>query len=642
MARRILRANESEQSVRQRAMNSAFKNFADYGAKAMATQRQSALDEQRRKEAEARAKREKAKAKREEARAKRDELEFGYKLDKYDDDLDQRDKDNIWRGEKHGWEKEKYKSEAGARKVKAEFEEKKFGFLEKKFGSEMARRIIEDEQKDRQFGQKTKEWEARQKRLVGEDRRKEGNYVRAGEKHDSDMDERGYQSTRRGVTDKQKDQRFGEASQDRYTENRYKALERKEKERKTFRNEGIQDAEIGEKGIDRDRKRGQEDIKGKRDSILFDNALTDRLKDAGFELVDRTEKTRVTDRNEGIADEKVDREIFNTQFDQGQTLTKNNRQFSREENTERRAKENQGFKREGERRKAFEDNRADSTYAEDRINFLEDKNLTRDSKRANLEKELYNEDQRDLDYGKTREAEKKRFNHAFDMEKLKAREKAKLKAKTGNKIGKLSKGEEASDRAFAKDYNDWGIRGRGSFDKNMARLKASLAKLQDEPPASLSGRFAGRMPDIMRSQESLVIEQDVRASAMGALRATLGSQFTEKEGERIMNASYDPTLEPEENVKKILLAIKELETNALNMASRSGYFEANGTLKGFKSDSKPRFKGRKRRKFTREKDSSIPFMDDAQANDNEIKMQKLNRLQELEQKARSGQASGSY
>lgn len=50
--RRILRANESEESVRQRAMNQAFKNFADYGARAVeanrreeATKRQKALQE---------------------------------------------------------------------------------------------------------------------------------------------------------------------------------------------------------------------------------------------------------------------------------------------------------------------------------------------------------------------------------------------------------------------------------------------------------------------------------------------------------------------------------------------------------------------------------------------------------------------
>ncbi len=151
----------------------------------------------------------------------------------------------------------------------------------------------------------------------------------------------------------------------------------------------------------------------------------------------------------------------------------------------------------------------------------------------------------------------------------------------------VTAGRKSLDQDFAKDYNDWTSGGQAALDKNLERLRGARAKL-DERKNDLfgtSGRFTGNLPDNLRSEESKQIRQDVQAAAQGALKATLGSQFTEKEGERIMKAAYDETLSPQANIDKIDAAIKELETSKNNKNAKSQHFERTGTLTGFKNPS---------------------------------------------------------
>lgn len=153
--------------------------------------------------------------------------------------------------------------------------------------------------------------------------------------------------------------------------------------------------------------------------------------------------------------------------------------------------------------------------------------------------------------------------------------------KAGAKEEKPTPGQAALDKDFAKTYNDWNTNGKGLFEKNLARLENAKDELKKS--YLTTGRVIGRLPDLIRPEKSIQIRDDVQAAAMASLRATLGPQFTEDEGKRIMAMAYNEKLSPAENIKKIDAAIKELKDNAINMESRSQHFEQNGTLKGWKS-----------------------------------------------------------
>lgn len=149
-----------------------------------------------------------------------------------------------------------------------------------------------------------------------------------------------------------------------------------------------------------------------------------------------------------------------------------------------------------------------------------------------------------------------------------------------------SEGFKALDKDYAKDYNDWTSSSRASLDKNLARLEA--AKMQLNEDKTLTGSFRGAFPDFIRNstnEKAISVRDDVRAAAQGALKATLGSAFTEKEGERIMNQAYNEKLSPEENIRKIDAAITELKTNKDNNDRKASYFQKYGSLKGLDTQS---------------------------------------------------------
>ena len=176
-------------------------------------------------------------------------------------------------------------------------------------------------------------------------------------------------------------------------------------------------------------------------------------------------------------------------------------------------------------------------------------------------------------------------NRKLDIEKIKALADAKKKAEGII----LTKGEEARDRNFSKEYLDWNSTGKATFDKNIKRLedaKNELAKVKDDLVGT-SGRLTGRLPNLLRSEKSLQLQQDVQSAAQMGLRQTLGAQFTEKEGERIMGFSYDPTLSPDANIKKIDATIAELKSGAKAKDDMSQHFEKTGTLKGFSTEASP-------------------------------------------------------
>ncbi len=150
---------------------------------------------------------------------------------------------------------------------------------------------------------------------------------------------------------------------------------------------------------------------------------------------------------------------------------------------------------------------------------------------------------------------------------------------------KPTAGQTMSDSEFAKDYNAWNTSGAGLVDKNLDKLREAKALLEKRKGdlVGTSGRLTGRLPDALRSEESIAIRDKVQTAAQGALKATLGAQFTEKEGQRIMNQAFNEKLSPQENINRIDAAIVELENNKQRMANRAGYFEKHGTLTGWSS-----------------------------------------------------------
>jgi hypothetical protein len=67
------------------------------------------------------------------------------------------------------------------------------------------------------------------------------------------------------------------------------------------------------------------------------------------------------------------------------------------------------------------------------------------------------------------------------------------------------------------------------------------------------------------------------------MKATLGAQFTEKEGANVIKRAYNPALPESENIKKIMAVQKELREIARAKKMAVDYYEANNfSLEGYK------------------------------------------------------------
>ena len=151
-------------------------------------------------------------------------------------------------------------------------------------------------------------------------------------------------------------------------------------------------------------------------------------------------------------------------------------------------------------------------------------------------------------------------------------------------MGGNSKGFQALNYAAAKGVYDW--TGAGGF----AQVKENIDKLDDvittlKENDNITGSVVGNIPAAFRvfiNPESVAVQDDINSIVFQSLRATLGAQFTENEGRKLIEASFNVKLSEEVNIKRL----ERLKEKLLNMAqskqSAADYFYANnGSMEGY-------------------------------------------------------------
>lgn len=148
----------------------------------------------------------------------------------------------------------------------------------------------------------------------------------------------------------------------------------------------------------------------------------------------------------------------------------------------------------------------------------------------------------------------------------------------------LTEGQKALDQQFGKDYADWKANGGFSgIQTQLKQLRDAHARLGSGK--NLTGPVLGRMPDFVTSftnPDAVDVRQETHGAIQASLRQILGAQFTEEEGKRIMNITYDPSLPEHTNRLRVTRLYNQIATAAKAKESAARYFEQNGTLRGWK------------------------------------------------------------
>ena len=149
----------------------------------------------------------------------------------------------------------------------------------------------------------------------------------------------------------------------------------------------------------------------------------------------------------------------------------------------------------------------------------------------------------------------------------------------------LSDYQRKTDEAFATEAVKFESTEKWSLLTNIDKLDDSIAALKQSD--SLTGPVIGNIPDIIlafTNPEAIGLEDDIRSIVYQSLRATLGAQFTEREGNRLVAATFNQLLGEEINMKRL----ERLRAETYNMIKakedKIAYLKKEGTLRGYEGE----------------------------------------------------------
>ena len=150
--------------------------------------------------------------------------------------------------------------------------------------------------------------------------------------------------------------------------------------------------------------------------------------------------------------------------------------------------------------------------------------------------------------------------------------------------GQITPGQEAIDKKFAETWIDWTSGGGADAMKQIAQLRGVTDRLASGEP--ITGPALGLQPDVLQSMfnpEALNARQQVEEVVQRNLRAVLGAQFTQAEGDRLIARAFDQRLSPQQNAARLSTLIQQMEAVAQAKSAMVNYFNQRGTLQGFEA-----------------------------------------------------------
>ncbi|MGB0658159.1 MAG: hypothetical protein ACPGOS_03750, partial [Gammaproteobacteria bacterium] len=155
----------------------------------------------------------------------------------------------------------------------------------------------------------------------------------------------------------------------------------------------------------------------------------------------------------------------------------------------------------------------------------------------------------------------------------------------------LTKAQLKSDEAFGQWYtNEWLLKGGGSTEQTyLENLKGVRDVLVDAEKSgeSISGISQGvlsKYPTLQAyfNEEGAIAQDRIASVAQLSLKAILGGQFSEREGELLIQRAYNPLLSEAENIERLTQLINRIEKAENYKAAAAKYYEDQGTIAGFK------------------------------------------------------------
>lgn len=150
----------------------------------------------------------------------------------------------------------------------------------------------------------------------------------------------------------------------------------------------------------------------------------------------------------------------------------------------------------------------------------------------------------------------------------------------------LSVGEKALDKKVGEEYANWVV-GGGAVQSasRISRINDVISKLGKKD--DISGAVVGFTLDNLPTLASVLYPdaqdaKDVVESVVQTdLRAILGGQFAQKEGEALIKRAYNPRLDEAKNARRLQLLTLQMQMVNEEKNRAMEYFGEKGTIKGY-------------------------------------------------------------
>ena len=163
-------------------------------------------------------------------------------------------------------------------------------------------------------------------------------------------------------------------------------------------------------------------------------------------------------------------------------------------------------------------------------------------------------------------------------------EKSKQRAKSGGLL--LTPGEKKLDEKFTTTAEKWLASGSAQVDANLANLDNKIARLYSGDE-NVSGPGFAFIPETLKpvlAPGAVGFLDEISDITFQSLRETLGAQFTEKEANRLIRASFNQNLPEELNIPRLQRLSAKLKSIKQNKNNQIAYWMDNGTLKGYQKE----------------------------------------------------------
>lgn len=131
---------------------------------------------------------------------------------------------------------------------------------------------------------------------------------------------------------------------------------------------------------------------------------------------------------------------------------------------------------------------------------------------------------------------------------------------TGSKAA--SKFEEEKMKAFGKGAGAFYQKERPQLVANLPKIDEALTMMEEQPhlTGGIVDKVMGSTGLNLRDANAYKAQQNMQSAITDTLRPTLGAQFTENEGKRIMNLTFDPAVSTAENKRRASALKTVIET----------------------------------------------------------------------------------